>query len=165
MAALSPSIRPDRQTIRSISRAAFERSHDGGMVSVRAYSRVRNGKTEQVVPISDPIRQAESTRPLSKPWRVVLVPRMTLAASPFLLKGRRAWPIAAVAQRRARHCGRMIQRMPLHLQTLPPARHLSRCRKSSPLVDNRSELSFQAPVHSFALCLEVAQRRANFSAV
>lgn len=32
----------------SISRAAFERSHDGGMVSVRAYSRVRNGKTEQV---------------------------------------------------------------------------------------------------------------------
>lgn len=48
MAALSPSVRPDRQTIRSISRAAFERSHNGGMVSVRAYSRVRNGKTEQV---------------------------------------------------------------------------------------------------------------------
>lgn len=48
MAALSPSIRPDRQTIRSISRAALERSHNGGMVSVRAYSRVRDGKTEQV---------------------------------------------------------------------------------------------------------------------
>lgn len=48
LAALSPSIRPDRQTIRSISRAAFERSGNGGTVSVRAYDRMRNGKTEHV---------------------------------------------------------------------------------------------------------------------
>ena len=50
MAALSASPRPDRETIRQISRATFERSRErgGSAVSVRAYTRFRNGKPERV---------------------------------------------------------------------------------------------------------------------
>lgn len=50
MAALSPSPRPDRETIRAISRAAFERAEQpgAGKVSVRAYRRIRNGQRENV---------------------------------------------------------------------------------------------------------------------
>ena len=46
----------------------LERAHDGGTVSVRAYSRVRNGKTEQVGAYqrSDPPGGGSST--LSLRW-------------------------------------------------------------------------------------------------